>query len=265
MPVQVTPRVILIGETRVDHEGLERMLTHLGCPDWDTDSCSDSELMTEVAGKLCYLSFSTDLNKNLTRANTRTNSDYVKQQIVGAKHGSVLEHSTVNFVFLDVSRVVTHEIVRHRAGTAFSQVSGRYVRTDVITYYMPKILRDIPGAENVFKRAFGAMEDGVRELERLSGIDDLKDFSLKKRLTSAFRRIIGNGQTNHIMVSANHRAWRHMIALRTSAAAEEEIRFVFFQVFREMAHRYPAIYADAELTTPEGETIPEVRFINDKV
>ena len=67
--------------------------------------------------------------------------------------------------------------------------------------------------------AIGAMEDGVRELERLSGIDGLKDFSLKKRLTSAFRRIIGNGQTNHIMVSANHRAWRHMIALRTSAAA----------------------------------------------
>ena len=117
----VTPRVFVIGESVAIQEGLESMLEHLGVPDWQTDAESDTEKLSEIAGKLCYMSFDTELNANLTRTGTRNNHDYLQQGIIATKHGSVLEHTVVNLVLLDVSRVLTHELVRHGDGTAFSQ------------------------------------------------------------------------------------------------------------------------------------------------
>jgi thymidylate synthase (FAD) len=106
------------------------------------------------------------------------------------------------------------------------------------------------------------MEDNVRKLVSASNIDS-KPFNLKKRLTSAFRRIIGNGQANHIVVTANHRAWRHMIELRTDPSAEEEIRVVFADISRQLRERFPTIYADAQVSVVDG--IEVTKFEHSKV
>jgi thymidylate synthase (FAD) len=269
MAKPIEPIAILLAETHVNHDGLGRVLAELGVSEWKPrvedmhSDVSEAELLTEVAGKLCYLSFSTDLNKNLTRANTRTNREYIQTQIIGTKHGSVLEHSSVTFALMNVSRVFTHELVRHRAGAAYSQVSGRYARTDELDYYLPEDIANEPEAKYLFQRAFSQMEEWIRDLERITDIDNEMNFSVKKRLTSAFRRIIGNGQANHIIVTGNHRAWRHWIEMRTSAGAEEEIRKVFVQIFDILARRHPAIYGDAETEMDRG--IPAIRFRASKV
>lgn len=270
MAKPIKPKAILLAETQVDYHGVFEMLDALGVPDWKpkrdevdrTTELSGAEMLTEVAGKLCYLSFSTDLNKNLTRTGTRTNREYIQEQIVGTKHGSVIEHSSVTFAILNVSRVFTHELVRHRAGTAFSQVSGRYARADEIDYFLPSDILN-SGQAGLFQRAFEQMEEWVRELEKTTDIANEKSFSLKKRLTSAFRRIIGNGQSTHIIVTANHRAWRHMIEMRTASGAEEEIRLVFVQIFDMLSSRYPALYGDAEIEMDLG--IPAIRFRASKI
>lgn len=272
MPKVITPKVFLIGETvmvgkkNIDQDGaagLYGFLEHLGVPEWRTNASSDSEMLCEVAGKSCYLSFSADLNKNLTKVGTRTNARYLQEGIIGTKHGSVLEHASVTFALVDVSRVLTHELVRHRAGCAFSQVSGRYVRTDELRYFLPKVIKDNPDAVRMFGNAFKKMEEWAEDLSLLFSINEMKDFSLKKTLTSAFRRLIGNGQANHIIFTANHRALRHIIEMRTSRAAEEEIRHVFAEIFRLVSTRYPAFYADARIETFEG--IPEVIFLAGKI
>ena len=86
----VTPRVFVIGESVAIQEGLQSMLDYLGVPEWKTDAESDTEKLSEIAGKLCYMSFDTDLNANLTRTGTRNNHDYLQQGIIATKHGSVL-------------------------------------------------------------------------------------------------------------------------------------------------------------------------------
>lgn len=245
MPHPVEPQVFLIGETRLDIAGRNDFLAYLGVPDWETDAASETEELCEIAGKSCYLSFSTDLNKNLTKVGTRSNRDYLQQGIIGTRHGSVLEHATVTLAFVDVSRVFTHELVRHRVGAAYSQVSGRYVRTDEINYWMPKDIKNNPQAAILFRQAFLSMENWAKYLGELFVIDGMKDFGLKKKLTSAFRRLIGNGQANHIIATFNHRTLRHLIELRTNRSAEEEIRLVFEKVFELVKDRYPGLYADA--------------------
>lgn len=265
--------VFLISETKLVDQGLDQYLNFLGVPSWSTDAASDAETLMEVAGKTCYMSFSTDLNKNLTRVGTRTNEQYLQEGIIATRHGSVLEHAYVTFAFCNVSRVLTHELIRHRTGCSYSQVSGRYVRSDKIdSADLPLIIKHDPVAMGIFNRGFRQMEENIKELSDHFKIDEMKtqkEFSIKKILTSAFRRLIGNGQANHIIFTANHRALRHILVERTSVHAEEEIRLAFIDVFEILSERYPAVYADMFLHYPTKEEkanlpecqwgIPEVR------
>ena len=243
----VHPKAFLIAETKVDHAAIDHALLHLGVDGWASDGETDADVLTEFAGKSCYMSFDRQLNLNLTKVGGRANEEYIQQGIIGNKHGSVLEHSSVTFFLTNVSRVVTHELVRHRAGTAFSQTSGRYVRSDEIDMYLPDELAVYPEAVAVFQRANEQMEDNLAELVKVTGIETMTNFGLKKRLTSAFRRILGNGQANHIVMTGNHRAWRHIIEMRTSVHAEEEIRVIMGDVAQQLKTKFPTIYGDMSL------------------
>lgn len=258
----VTPKVFVIGESVQIREGMDAMLEHLGVPDWSTDAVSDTEMLSEVAGKLCYMSFDTDLNKNLTRTGTRNNEQYLQEGIIATKHGSVLEHTVVNLVLLDVSRVLTHELVRHGDGTAFSQESGRYVRRE-LGMYIPSIISDNPVLLAQFIKAAENIEDQYQELVNLSGINESTDFNWKKKMTSALRRVLPEGRANAIFFSANHRAMRHIIQMRTDRHAEEEVRLAFVPVYYAMVERYPALYKDAVVSIVDG--IAEIKFDTEKV
>ena len=262
MNLVIKPQAFLIAETATHLPGIWAALATLGVHGWNSDATDDAALLTEFAGKSCYLSFDTSLNQNLTRTGTRTNHDYIQQQIVGQGHGSVLEHSTVTFFLVNVSRVVTHEIIRHRAGAAYAQSSGRYIRSDKVDMYVPSDIAAIPEAVEIFERAVKQMEQNAADLAKVTGVDG-RSFAVKKKLTSAIRRIIGNGQANHIVVTMNHRAWRHVVELRTDPSAEEEIRIVFADISRQLRARYTAIYADAVITEVDG--IEVTKFKNHKV
>jgi len=252
---EVKPNVFIIGETRIIKDEYLKMLEELDIPHWRSDSDNDTEIITEIAGKMCYMSFDTFLNDNLTKTNTKTNKEYIQKSIIANKHTSVLEHTVVNLVLTNVTRVLTHELVRHRAGAAYSQTSGRYVRKSNIDYFVPKIIKENKKLKELFEKAFKQQEETLKELIEVSGVEDMKTldtFFVKKGLTSAFRRIIGNGQTNNIVCSFNHRALRHIIQMRTNRHAEEEIRYVFNQVFDKVSSRYPALYEDAKIEFIDG-------------
>jgi len=256
MTILVEPQVYMLAQTMINHDGMDKYLDSIGAKGWKTEAFSDAEELIEVAGKSCYMSFNTSLNSNLTRVGTRDNHNYIKDSIIRVKHFSVIEHASITFGFIDVSRVMTHELVRHRH-LSFSQVSGRFVRTDQIRYWLPKVIRDNPALVNIFDSAFQQMEINIKHLEEESEINNMKsakDFIIKKKLTSAFRRIIGNGQANHIIVSGNHRAWREIISLRTDPQAEEEIRLVFEKVYFILKKNFPSLYEDAEIEEVEGIT-----------
>lgn len=239
------------------------MLDYIGVPEWTTDTDNETQVIVEAAGKLCYMSFSTSLNANLTRTGGRDNATYIQEGLIGTKHGSVLEHTAVNIAFLDVSRVFTHELIRHRPGAAYSQTSGRYVRTRELAFWMPSCISEDPVLRDLFIAAVEHQEDTLKAMCDHVGMDTMKDFSKKKELTSAFRRIVGNGVANNIMATYNHRALRHLITVRTHESAEEEIRVGFGQLFDVLVARYPAIYQDAKVELVRG--IPSVSFLHEKV
>lgn len=278
----VTPKVFHVAQTRIIQDQLQDYLTAIGAPGWTTNATSDAEKIIEVAGKTCYKSFSADLNPNLTRVREMDNEGYIGNSILDKAHGSVLEHACDTFVFINVSRIFTHELVRHRLA-GYSQESLRFVRLTDLGMYYPEafkqpFLDEISEAlkaegvnigtsedklRNLFRRVVQYLEDVQIDLAVDLQLDKLKNFSLKKKLTSAMRRLAPEGLATVIITTANHRTWRFVIQQRTSCAAEEEIRLVYGAVFERMRSIYPSIYQDATVTVVDG--LLEVVFRNHKV
>ena len=98
---------------------------------------NQGEILCSFYAKLCYASLTDKKNKNITK--TRDIEANIIN-ILDSGHGSVIEHCSLNFIVANCSRIYTHEQVRHRTGTAFSQTSGRYVRSDVLDVVIDPIL-----------------------------------------------------------------------------------------------------------------------------
>ncbi|GMV99262.1 MAG: flavin-dependent thymidylate synthase [Candidatus Hydrogenedentota bacterium] len=257
----VEPKVFLVGETRIVEDGLKDYLAHVGVPEWSTDAPSGSETLCEVMGRLCYRSFEPGLNPNVTRVR-KGNQKYLGH-VLEVGHGSVIEHAVLNFIFADVSRVFTHELVRHRAGTAISQESLRFVRLNKLSAYVPTHIRENDEGMEVFTRTIQQLEEIQNSLARVFEIDDEKQFDRKKKLTSAFRRVAPIGVATTIGWSCNFRALRHVIEMRTAPEAEEELRLVFGKVYDLVKGRYPSLMGDYEVEEVEG--LPWVRTTHRKV
>lgn len=243
---KATPKARIVAWTHYDQSGVDKALADCGIYEWAPSGPDDACNLIELAGKSCYMSFDLAANKNLTMVNGRSNHDYIQQGIIGQKHGSCLEHATVSVMFTNVSRIVTHELVRHRAGAAFSQTSGRYVRNEIDAFYIPDAIEANPKAKAAYLKAIEGMNEALRAMEEATGVDSLP-FAEKKALTSAFRRVVGNGQPNNLLMTANHRTWRHVIELRTSVHAEEEVRKVVRDLAIQLKHRFPTIYDDMSI------------------
>ena len=257
----IKPKVFLVGETKILDEGLSAYLEHVGAPKWTSDAPSDAERLTEVMGRLCYRSFEPGLNPNVTKVR-EGNAPYLAN-IIRVGHGSVAEHAVMNFIFSDVSRVVTHELVRHRAGTAMSQESLRFVRLDKLSAYVPTHIEENEAGMAVFTKTFEQLEALQADLAKLYAIDDEKKFDVKKKLTSAFRRLAPIGLATTIGWSCNFRTLRHVIESRTSPHAEEEIRYLFAEVFEIVSKRYPNLFADYEAEMVDG--LPWIKTENGKI
>jgi len=257
----VKPTVIKIAETRVDTDGVRRMLETLGVSGETIERYlgmpENAETLIELAGRLCYESYELGLNPNVTRI--RKESKEYFENILRKGDGSINEHGTCSFALLNVSRILTHELARHRVGIAISQESLRYVRLKDLRFWLPDELTE--EQRQALASAVEQTEATYHTLEKKVPWDTLS-MDEKKRLTSALRRILPDGLATHVIWTANHRTLRWLIEMRTDPAAEVEIRMVFDQIAQIMTRDYPLIYQDftrKELPDGTGSWHPSLR------
>jgi thymidylate synthase (FAD) len=246
---ETTPSVHLIARPSIDVDGMRAYLEDVGGASWldmrleeAQGAPNGGELLVEFGGRACYRSWEPGLNPNVTRV--RTDRREYLENILRSAHGSVLEHASYSFALRNVSRVFTHELVRHRAGSAFSQESLRYVRLTDIGFRVPPALEPLRGQVL-------AIVEQLEEFQRdaaaaLALDDDGVPFHVKKEATSALRRLAPIGLSTDIIWSANLRTLRHVIAMRTAEGAEEELRSVFDEVAALMLREAPLVFQDFE-------------------
>jgi thymidylate synthase (FAD) len=168
-------------------------------------------------------------------------------------------------------------------GVAYSQTSGRYCRLDELNLVIPP---DLDPCKDLLWKCLGTIEDTVYLMECKLGLreppkdfpkilpenvaitgdertrwvpSDRLPFDVKKKLTSAIRRIAPNGQDNEMGMSLNIRSVRHVVELRTAPSAEWEIRYIYAQVYRLLNERFPLLFSDATVVEDAGDGLPWVR------
>jgi thymidylate synthase (FAD) len=260
---ETRPEVFLIARPSIDLDGMRGYLESVGGQSWlelrlgdDPDALNPGETLVEFGGRACYRSWEPGLNPNVTRI--RTDQQEYFQNILRSAHGSVLEHANYSFALRNVSRVFTHELVRHRAGSAFSQESLRYVRLTDIGFRVPEALE--PVREQVVNIVEQLEEFQVNAAKELGIDEDGLPFHVKKEITSALRRLAPIGLSTDIIWTANARTLRHVIEMRTAPGAEEELRMVFDQIARTMKQEAPNLFQDFS-RQDDGSWVPDYRKV----
>ncbi len=215
----------------------------------DPTRLPDGAQLCKVAGQLCYMSF----------GRGRTFNEKAEQyfnNIKSSGHGSVLEHATFSLLLYGISRSVTHELVRHRAGFGFSQVSQRYVSGRVLRFVeRPEYHEDEQLHTQFLQRIdraadeYNALATRLMEMQQagvsILGAEARTD--LRKKVQQCARSVLPNETEAPIVTTANARAWRHFIEMRASAHAEIEIRNLAVSAFLCLRQTDPILFEDYAL------------------
>jgi thymidylate synthase (FAD) len=207
---------------------------------WKGES-SDGERLAEFAGRLCYMSQHNPAG--------RTTADYLGN-ILKQGHGSVFEHSTYVMLVEGISRSCSHELVRHRAGWGYSQLSQRYVDESHAAFVMPPAMQGSPDLEGEWERQVTAAQAAyVAAVEHLMARYEWVESKVHRRKMAreAARSVLPNATEVKIVVSANVRAWRTMLELRLGEGAEQEIRRLAVEILKVLRAEAPHLFADFEI------------------
>jgi len=253
------PKVYLLGRQAVVEEELARFLADEGVV-FSTDTNVAPEVLGEIAGRTCYMSFG---------KGRKSNREYL-ENILSSKHGSVLEHAVWNLLITGVSRALTHELVRHRAGFGYSQLSQRYVDESEARYVVPPLYQENDELRARWQQAVECVRKAYVELAEATTQyvqqkhPEMAPRDRRKWARQAARSILPNACETKIFVTGNSRAWRHFLELRGSPHADTEIRLLAVEIARLLKQESPNIFHDIELVD-EPDGMPAVRVLHSKV
>jgi len=262
--------VVMISRPHVDISGMDTFLAgfdpSLKYPVYldDPTELPPAELLCKVAGQACYMSFGPGRTTNAQAAHYFDGKPGRPESgIKGQKHGSVLEHGNYTTLNYGISRSLTHELVRHRAGCAYSQLSQRYVGGKMLRFVeRPEYVSD-PFLHDVFERRidraaseYEGVTGHLAEIQSKGGRGILSaeaKTELRKKVRQAARSLLPNETETVVVMTGNVRAWRHVLEMRASSHAETEIRAWAVRVYRCLVQESPMLFGDYSVVQlPDG-------------
>lgn len=179
--------------------------------------------LAELAGRNCYQSWDRPNPK------TASNEGYLSN-IISQSHFSVMEHGSVSFYAVGVSRSLLAELSRHRH-LSFSVVSQRYVDANELDWVVPPIVDELTDqwdetALDVLATNHGNSLDDYNNLVNIFVQNGYK----RKEAREAARAVLPNMMDTPLVVTGNIRAWRDVLGKRYHIAADREIQEFAAQV-----------------------------------
>jgi thymidylate synthase (FAD) len=145
------------------------------------------------------------------------------QGVIESGHGSTIEHIVFTFGISGVSRTLSHQLVRHRAGVAFDQQSQRYVTYKGASTMLPATIED---AEPAVREAYESAVGGS-----MGVYGDLVEAGIP---AEDARFVFPNATRTNLVMTTNLRALIHMSGLRLCTMAQWEIRRLFQLIRHEI-------------------------------
>jgi thymidylate synthase (FAD) len=198
---------------------------------------------TADAERLCGAAASTTIksgspSENFDKIDVQTAKKKIKL-VTGYGHASVIEHASFTFSVEDVSRAMTHQLVRHRIAS-YTQQSQRYVTYNTLeSYVTPPSIADNAEAKKAYDNTLKEISETYQNLLTL-GIPK-----------EDARFVLPNAAKTNIIVTMNARELRHFFNLRCCARAQWEIRNVSTEMLRQAKKAAPALFESAGPTCVE--------------
>lgn len=238
-------KIYLISRPRFNIESFLSFLQEERTEWFRSQRATEAEEIVEIAGRICYMSFG-------EKQSPRRNGEYL-HNLIDQGHESVLEHVSWTFLLTGISRAFTHQLVRHRVGFSFSQLSQQYHEETSATFVEPAHLQQSPEALQAWRRAVAVSQESYRvildSLSRREGASasGLSKKELKRTIRSAARSVLPNATETKIVVTANARALRHFFDVRGSIPGDIEMREVAAEVFKLVRAEAPSLFDDFTL------------------
>lgn len=214
----------------------------------------EPEKLVASAAKLCYSKVSVE---NIMEGLDDEKVDKFLRMLMDLGHESPIEHVVFTFGVEGVSRVLTHQLVRHRVGCSYSQQSQRYVRLEQFEYIIPPEIEKIPAAKERFIKT---MEEDQRAYNEL--VDLLREEHLKKYIAEGkvekqarimaektaiedARYVFPNACETKIVFTMNARALMNFFRQRCCNRAQWEIREMAEEMLRQLKGVAPILFKNA--------------------
>ena len=253
-----TPKLFLVGRPNFDYDSILRFLDTEQESWLQTEEASTPENIVELAGRLCYMSFG-------SRQFRKRNGDYI-HNLIKQGHESVLEHVNWSFILTGVSRAFTHQLVRHRVGFSFSQLSQQYHDENDASFVMPNIISRFQNLAESWRRSVRQSKRAYQELlshlqsEAFHKLAPLEKKEFHRAVRTAARSVLPNATETKIFITANARAIRHFLAIRGGIPGDEEMRIVSALILNALNEEAPTLFSDFTIEEmPDGT--PMVRQV----
>ncbi len=251
MRIITEPKIYVLARTSFDENALNEYLSdsnQIGMPD-----AEPAEQLVEAAGRLCYLSFG---------KGRKTNEAYI-DNLKEMRHGSVLEHPSWSFLIIGISRSLTHEFVRHRAGWAYSQLSQRYVDESQTAFVVPPAFleENRNGKKAILPAVIDQWQSSLDSYTAL--VENLEERGLsRKQAREAARCVLPNATETQLVATANARAIRHFLEMSGSLRADAEIRRLAIKILYIVKSAALNIFRDYEIkTSDDGKAYIETGYL----
>jgi thymidylate synthase (FAD) len=205
---------------------------------WAQTGCTPAERLVEFAGRICYMSFG-------ARQSPKNNREYILN-LIRSGHESVLEHVSWTFLLTGVTRSFTHQLVRHRVGMAFSQLSQQYHDEADANFVTPEGLDRHPEALRAWMESVNTARRAYQMIYSALSSENGHSKESTRAVRSAARSILPNATETKIVLTANGRAIRHFLRLRGAIKGDVEMRRVASLIYDVIAIDAPSLVCDFE-------------------
>lgn len=189
----------------------------------------EPERTVAMAARLCYSPIGAE---QLAEKMTEQQIAKLVEKIVDMGHLSTLEHVSFTFAIEGVSRVLTHQLVRHRIAS-YSQQSQRYVKEHETEYILPPSIAARPEAKAKFEELMKTIQQSYDELIQM-GVHQ-----------EDARYVLANATETKIVVTMNARTLLHFFELRCCTRAQWEIRRLADLMLAEVCQVAPLLFKKA--------------------
>lgn len=199
------------------------------------------ERTVAMAARLCY---SPSGAEELAEKMTDEQVEKLVKKIISLGHASTMEHVSFTFAIEGISRVLSHQLVRHRIAS-YSQQSQRYVSEHDFEYILPPSISKNPEAKDKFESLMATIRQTY---------DELASMNIPKEDA---RYVLSNATETKVLVTMNARSLLNFFELRCCHRAQWEIRQMAYLMLAEVKKVAPLLFKNAGAACVHTGSCPE--------